>query len=363
MKNTCENMLLVGVGGTGCAMARAVDGALGGVRHLLVDTDASSLEGAPCSLLLGAERLGGRGTGGEIVSARLAAEDSAAKFDEFITGVRIAVIAAALGGGTGGGATLELARLLAARGIAVIVFATMPYAFEGEARQRSARGIAPMIAAVAGASFFVPLDDLAGGCDEMAAAMEIGRERMGAAIALFWRIVATPGYIRLDVERLRHIVQGAGRGRFAVVKMRGPKRAELALASLASTPLLVEGTNAVRFILCGILAGDDLRLSEIALVADGLKCGFGGGKSEFELATVNDEKAFSGDFCVVAMMFEQPSRTDEAAKPRVPRKGKVSAGRRALMVDTRFKNVEPTIWNDQDLDVPAFLRQNITLEF
>ena len=29
----------------------------------------------------------------------------------------------------------------------------------------------------------------------------------------------------------------------------------------------------------------------------------------------------------------------------------------------RFKNAEPTIWRDEDLDVPTFIRKNLNLDF
>lgn len=363
--NRESSLILIGVGGAGCNMVRGVKTRFGAqMRHVLIDTDASSFDGDSPFLLLGEERLSGRGTGGEVVSARLAAEDSAGKLDEFITGVRIAVILAALGGGTGSGATLEIVKHLAARGIVSVVIATTPFAFEGEAHHRNARGVAAMISDAANASFLMPLDHLAGGCDEMDAAMRVGLDSLSSAATLFWRILETPGYLRLDAERLRRIVQSAGRGRFATVSERGPERARRALEELTKSPMLAEGSNAVRSILCGILAGDDLRLSEIGLVADGLKTAFGGDKCEFELATVNDDKTFHGQFCAVALMFEQPARHDDKARPRSSRKAKAAAASRsALATSSRFSNVEPTIWNDEDLDIPTYLRQNITLEF
>lgn len=361
-----STMLLMGIGGAGCRMASEIKTRFGEeIRHLLVDTDSSAFTGDSPFLLLGAERLSGRGTGGEIVSARLAAEDSAAKLDEFLTGVRIAVVVTAFGGGTGSGATLEIIKHLAVRGIVSVVIATTPFSFEGEARHRNARGVGSMVSDAANACFLMPLDHLAGGCDEMDAAMRVGLDSLSAAVTLFWRLLQNPGYIRLDAERLRLLVQNAGRGRFATVCEGGPDRARRALDELMRTPLLADGTNAVRSILCGILAGEDLRLSEIGCIADGLKTAFGGNKCDFELATVNDEKTFGGRLCVVAMLFELPAHREDKGKPRSSsRKAKAAAASRsALAASSRFTNVAPTIWNDEDLDIPTYLRQNISLEF
>ena len=139
--NSASSMLLIGIGGAGCAMARRINRAFGeGLRFLMIDTDAAGGQGEGEFLLIGGDRLSGRGAGGDIVAARLAAEDSITGLDHYLEGVRLAVIVTALGGGTGGGVTLETLKHLSERGIPSIVFATTPFTFEGEDRQRNARG-------------------------------------------------------------------------------------------------------------------------------------------------------------------------------------------------------------------------------
>lgn len=361
-----SSLLLVGVGGAGCSMAREVHALFGGpMRHLLVDTDqTSSLKGGAPFILLGADRLGGRGAGGDIVAARLAAEESISALDESFEGVRLAIILTSLGGGTGGGATLEILRYLSERGIAAILFATTPFSFEGEARQRNARGVLPLLAEVAPSSFFIPLDKLSAPAEAMEDAMRQALSTLSAGVAFFWRMLEKPGYIRLDPERLRRMVQGSGRGRFACVTLRGEGRARRAVEELIASPLLVEGSAPVRSILCGVLAGDDLRLAELSTVADGLRNAFGR-KCEFELATVNDQSALAGSLGVVVMLFENQTGEGEGSGKRQSRK--VRATRAILAAGPQgrgwFNNTAPTIWHGEDLDIPTFLRKNITLDF
>ena len=105
-----SSMILIGIGTAGAGIARGVSRAFGGgMRFVLADTDASTGESGGPFTLLGGDRLSGRGTGGDIVAGRLAAESSIKMLDEHLDGVRLAVIVTALGGGTGGGATLEAA--------------------------------------------------------------------------------------------------------------------------------------------------------------------------------------------------------------------------------------------------------------
>lgn len=358
-------MILIGVGTAGCAIARGVSRAYGeGLRSVLADTDASTGESGGVFTLLGGDRLSGRGAGGDLVAGRLAAEDSVKVFDEHLVGVRLAVVVTALGGGTGGGATLELVKHLASRGIPAVVFATTPFAFEGEDRQRNARGVMAMIEDVANATFFLPLDKLIGDTDNMGEAMRRAIDTVAGGVTLFWRLVGKPGYIRLDVERLRHLLTGAGRGRFAAVSAQGPDRATDVVSALMRSEMLSTSSGPVRATLCGVLAGDDLLLSEVGAVADGVRGAYGG--LSFDLATVNDEETFSGRLCVVVMLFESNAKAEAADGVGTVHSSRRRKPRSALSVGPtgrgRFKNAEPTIWNGEDLDVPTFIRKSISLD-
>ena len=361
-------MILLGVGTAGAAIARGVSRAFGeSLRIAIVDTDAATGQDGENFTLLGGDRLSGHGSGGDIVAARLAAEDSIQTLDARLEGVRLAVIVTALGGGTGGGATLETVLHLTTLGIPSVVFATTPFLFEGDTRIANARSIAPLIEDAANATFFVPLDKLVLGEDNMVAAMQRAVDAMASGITLFWRLVERSGYIRLDADRIRRLASNAGRGRFATVTVQGPNRAADAVDRLIRSELLATASAPVNAILCGILAGEDLRLSEIATISDGIREAFGNNLT-FDLGTVNDESTFSGRLCVVVMLFETSGRTPGTSVGGVlsgqpaSRKGKGALGV-GPVGRGRFNKVEPTIWRDEDLDVPTFIRKNVNLDF
>ena len=364
-------MLLVGVGTAGCAIARGVNRAFGeGLRHLLVDTDAST--GGPDEpfLLLGGNRLSGRGAGGDTVAAGTAAEESIGAIDEHVEGVRIAVIVTALGGGTGSGATVEMLKHLSNRGIPAVVFATTPFAFEGNDRRNRAEAFIPMIEDAANATFVLPLDKLVASEDNMDAALRRAVDTVATGVTLFWRLVTKPGYIRLDTERLRHLIVRAGRGRFAAVTAQGPDRANEAINQLIRSEMLAGSTTPVKAVLCGILAGDDLRLAEVGQVSDGLRYAFGD-RLGFDLGTVNDEATFSGRLSVVVMLFEAGAKdaadapADEAAATSGRKSGHRPKGPLGIGPTGRgrFNNAETTTWHGEDLDIPTFLRRGINLDF
>lgn len=365
--NQVSSVLLIGVGGAGCAIAHGISRASGeSMRHLLCDTDAVSARENSRFILLGGDRLSGHGSGGDIAQARLAAEDSRHALDECLDGVRLAVIVTSLGGGTGGGATLEILKYLKQVGIPGIVFATLPFSFEGEERSRRARGITSMLEEEAGAAIFTNLDNLIENTDNMAEAMRRAIDTLASGVTLFWRLLQKPGYIRLDTERIRKIIASAGRGRFAAVTVQGPTRASDAVDALSRSSLLSAHSGPVRSILLGVLAGDDLRLSEVGSIADGVRGTFGR-QASFDVATVNDEATFSGRISVVLMLFEanRPGQPDDSSGGPVQtrrRKRDVNPLAQGPRGRGRFTNVEPTIHNGEDLDVPTFSRRNIILD-
>ena len=360
-------LLLLGVGGAGAAMLRGVLRAYGpGVRALAIDTDAQSGGNGDIPFtLLGGNRLAGRGTGGEPAAARAAFQDNPALLDTALEGVRTVVIVTALGGGTGGGATGELLKHLHTLGIVTLIFATMPFAFEGDERRRSAQTAAGPIEQNADVSVFLPLDDLVAeaGTDNMREALAHGLETIAAGVTLFWRVLEKPGYIRFDAERLRTTLSSCGRGHFATAVAQGPDRVQNILAALATNRLLArsESSPPVRSILVGILAGDDLRLSEVNMIVCGLTAAFGTDVN-IELGTVNDEDTFSGRLAAVVLVFEQSATAARPTNVPTATQRRVAGEHAALAGNGRFQRAEKTMWNDEDLDIPTYLRRSLTLD-
>ena len=369
MKTDTSTLLLLGVGGSGCAAVRGVRRAYNApIRTLAVDTDASSAEpsGAPFALL-GGDRLAGRGAGGLVAEAQAAFLDKPEILDPHLEGVRTAVVVTSLGGGTGG-ATSEIVKRLSSRGIVSIAFATMPFSFEGDDRMRMANAAFSSLERAADAVVPMPLDILVADAasDSMKDAMRRATDTLSTAIALFWRIVEKPGYIALDGERLRNAISGAGRARFATASAFGPNRAEDVLRGLASSRLLSVGGAAApaKSIFIGILAGDDLRLSEVERIAEGVRSAFGR-SAAFQLGTVNDESTFSGRIASAMLVFEESAISKAAGESRKNARAAAKTRKNAeaaLAAADRFSDSEKTLWRDEDLDIPTYLRRDLTLE-
>ena len=360
--NSKSPLLLIGVGGAGSSIAYGVSRAFGAaMRYVLCDTDAAGARDASPFILLGGDRLSGHGSGGDVPQAKLAAEESLHLFSEHLDGVRLAVIVTGLGGGTGSGSTIEILKPLRECGLPAIVFAAMPFSFEGEERMRRAEASIPAIEEFSGAAIFTPLDKLVGSEEGMDAAMRRALDTIASGVTLFWRLILKPGYIRIDTENIRRIISTAACGHFATAAAQGDGRVDALISSLKKN-IAARHSSRIKSILLGILAGEDLRLSEVGALSDTIR-GEYGRDAAFNLATVNDEETFSGRIAAVLMLFEtrggEEAVSAGGAKRRKRDANPLQQGPRGR---GRFSNTAPTYINHEDVDVPTYIRKGLQLE-
>lgn len=379
-----DDLLLIGIGGAGCRLAADISAEFRDLRVLLLDTDARSLPDHPSSVLFGSVRLNGKSTGGDASIGRQAFLDSS---DELVLprleGVRLAIIVTALGGGTGSGATPELLRLLHVRGVVTLCFVAMPFSFEGASRRQTAQLFYSLFESTADALVVMPLDSVFKGRQDipLGEALEAVFGLLSAAILSFWRLLMTPGFIEMDSERLIRLLQKGGGARFDVCRAEGPDRVLELLDQVKRSELLdvQQHIASARIVLLGVLAGNDLRLSEISEIVDFFRSRAENG--DVELGTVLDD-SFAGRIELVVFTFDtwiappsvgqavEPSATDRIPEmsPLIPAGRKSSRKRSAageISVVTgrgRFRDTAPTVYNGQDLDKPTYQRRGIVLD-
>ncbi|MBQ9694178.1 MAG: hypothetical protein IJV69_05415 [Kiritimatiellae bacterium] len=380
-----DDLLFISVGGAAASVAQNIaqrtrrDASQPPMRVLILDTDDAVLQHVTHAdgvsvTIFGTQRLSGRGTGGDHILGMSAFRDDAAGIMQQIGSPRLVIVLTCCGGGTSG-ACEPLLRLLRDRGIANIVFATEPFAFEGEARKRSASVILPTLCETANAVTTVPLASLlAGKEDELTAAQafDYAADRLAAGICLLWTQLVYPGYIQFDVEHFRLFLERESVSTvaftFADTIATGDQRAERVVASLLQSPRFqMRGVNCLmnaHQVIVGVLAGDDLRLCELDTLMTGLKAGLGK-QAEVTLGTVNHE-AFNGKLEVVLLAFT-PSGVDlpiagDALQSVRKRSGKSSRAKALSAVKDRFDDVERTIIDGVNYDTPTYLRRNIRLK-
>lgn len=133
-----NDVLIVGLGGAGCSIVSQIKMAEG-VRRVAIDTDRKALQLLDTQSFFKRVLLGSKICGGFAANVpkrgRRAAEESHAELGALLTGTRLLIIVAGLGGGTGSGALPLIVQIAHAQNIEVLVAATLPFSVEAVRRE------------------------------------------------------------------------------------------------------------------------------------------------------------------------------------------------------------------------------------
>jgi cell division GTPase FtsZ len=228
----------------------------------------------------------------------------------------------------------------------------------------------------ANAATIVPLASLTQGAPEtatIAESFDYAADRLAAGISLIWTLLVYPGYLQFDAEHFRQILERSASASlsftFSDATATGEERATELVKQIAESPRFVQngvkGLANAHTAIVGVLAGDDLRLSELNVLMTGLQRHFNK-QTEVILGTVN-HPSFNGKIEVVTLAFRSLNgenvASNDALQPLM-RKRTTKAGREKTLsaVKNRFDNVEQTIINGINYDEPTYLRRNIRLK-
>lgn len=132
---------VVGLGGAGLnALDRIQLDGLDVAELIAINTDAQSLAAcvAPVKVQLGRGTTRGLGAGGDPEVGYAAAEEAIDEVRAVFEGASLLFLCVGLGGGTGSGSAPLLANLARQQSALVVVFATLPFTFEGRRRMAQA---------------------------------------------------------------------------------------------------------------------------------------------------------------------------------------------------------------------------------
>jgi cell division protein FtsZ len=271
---------IIGLGGAGANMLEriALDG-MEGAELLALNTDVRTL--ATClareKIQLGVNLTKGLGSGGDPELGHQAALEAEEQIRASIKGRRIVFLCTGLGGGTGSGASPIITRIAREEGAFVVVFATMPFAFEGKRRREQAETALNELAVLSNA--LVTFDNNRMG--ELVLAKQGIHEAFGAAdhmicesIKAVIRLVVRPGLINVGLDDLMSALRtNRSRCLFGSGIAEGKDRAIKALRNALNSPLLDQGTllKDAQTVLVHLSGGEDLTLFEIELLMQRLQ--------------------------------------------------------------------------------------------
>lgn len=271
---------IVGLGGAGANMLEriALDG-LEGAELLALNTDVRTLGAclAKEKVQLGANLTKGLGTGGDPELGQQAVLEAENEVRQALKGQRIVFLCTGLGGGTGSGAAPIVARIAREEGAFVVVFATMPFFFEGRRRREQAETALNELAVLSHA--LVTFDNNRMG--ELVLAKQGIHEAFSAAdrmisesIKAVIRLVVRPGLINVGLDDLMSALRTTrSRCLFGSGIADGKDRASKALRNALSSPLLDQGSllKEAQTVLVHLSGGESLTLFEIELLMRSLQ--------------------------------------------------------------------------------------------
>ncbi|MBT6167289.1 cell division FtsZ family protein [Akkermansiaceae bacterium] len=274
-----SSVKIVGLGGAGSNMLDrvALDG-IEGAELLSLNTDVRTLNGTVAGekIQLGRNLTKGLGTGGDPELGEKAILEAENEIRDSLRDRQIVFVCVGLGGGSGSGAAPVLVRLAREAGAFVVVFATMPFAFEGRRRRTQAEESLNQLAVLANA--LVTFDN--GRMGELVLPKQGVHEAFSAAdrmisdsITAVGRLVLRPGLINVGLDELISALKTTrSRCLFGSGLGRGENRAQSALKAALSSPLLDRGSllEDATTVLVHICGGDDMTLYEVELLMQGL---------------------------------------------------------------------------------------------
>jgi len=274
-----SSVKIIGLGGAGANMLDrvALDG-IEGAELLSLNTDVRTLARSVAGekIQLGRNLTKGLGAGGDPELGQRAVLESENEVRDALRDRKIVFLCVGLGGGTGSGAAPIVVRLAREAGAFVVVFATMPFAFEGQRRRLQAEESLNQLAVLSNA--LVTFDN--GRMGELVLPKQGVHEAFSAAdrmisdsITAVARLVLRPGLINVGLDELMSALKtNRSRCLFGSGMGTGENRAQVALKAALSSPLLDRGSLLAdaTTVLVHICGGEDMTLYEVELLMQGL---------------------------------------------------------------------------------------------
>ena len=268
---------VIGVGGAGSnVLDRVVLDGIEQVELVAINTDVQSLAGSVAAqkVQLGRSITRGLGSGGDPEIGLAATEEAVEDIRAAVRGASVVFLCVGLGGGTGSGAAPLIAEIAKSENGLVLVFATLPFSFEGRRRCSQAKDGLEKLRSKADAIVCFENDRMAEiiqprmGVHEAFAAADL---TISQSIRSLAGLLQKPGLIRLGFDDVCAVLRGGDtRAVFGYGEADGENRAHDALSRALKNPLMNRGSllaDAFQAIV-HIRGGASITLGEIQIIME-----------------------------------------------------------------------------------------------
>jgi cell division protein FtsZ len=377
-----------------------IESGIKGVEFMAMNTDIQVLDlsSAARKVQLGLNLTRGLGAGGNPEIGKSAAEESKTEIRKVLEGADMVFITAGMGGGTGTGAAPVIADLAREIGALTVAVVTRPFTFEGPRRTRLAeQGVTSLMGRV-DTIITIPNDKLLSVVERkttLVDAFRVADDVLRQGVQGISDIITIPGQINVDFADVRAVMANAGPALMGIGYGVGDQRALQAAQSATNSPLLEQTIHGATGLLVNLTSSEDLTLAEaneaMAYIqdlcdADDANIFFGtvvdpemdGTVRVTVLATGFNPYSKEGKR-VAEATFSAPAATPApAAAPVVPTVQPQNPIPQAPAVTPQASSAEfiqqareransrnpvtppdtSTVFDESDLDIPAFIREH-----
>ena len=348
---------VVGVGGGGNnAVNRMIEAEVRAVEFIAINTDKQdlSLSKASQKIQIGVKLTKGLGAGANPEIGAKAAEESREELENSLKGSDMVFVTAGMGGGTGTGAAPIISSIAKEMGILTVGIVTKPFGFEGKYRSKNAElGIRELKDSV-DTLVVIPNDRLLQVAETrtpLTEAFKMADDVLRQGVQGISDLISRPGLISLDFADVKTIMKNTGFAHMGIGRASGERRAEEAAKKAIHSPLLETTIEGAKGVLINISGGSDLGLFEINTAAE-LVQEAADDEANIIFGAIIDESlgdeimvtviatGFNGDAIITTSLptANEESTEDAAnASPKMP--------------------PFPPAFDDDDLDIPSFLRK------
>ena len=359
---------VIGVGGGGGnAIMSMLKSQIHGADFLIANTDVQALrdiDGA-VTVQIGSEITKGLGAGADPEKGRQAALEASETLKESIEGADMLFIAAGMGGGTGTGAAPVIAQIARDLGILTVAVVTKPFDFEGPERMANAQEGIDNLEQWVDSLIVIPnskLKEVYGGGESIFSSFENANDVLRGAVKGITEIITIRGFMNVDFADVKTVMSGMGKAMMGSGVSSGENRAEEAVTTALSSPLLdninLKGASGV---LVNITSGSDLTTDEFEVIGNKIR----------EIAH-EDAKIITGCIkeddnigdlrvTIIATGFAQNNVADivttESSLEEQPKEN-MNSVTSFQNSNNNIEHVDISGQEDQtSIDIPAFLRQ------
>lgn len=270
---------IVGLGGAGSnALDRIVLDGVPGAALVAINTDVQALTGSVATekVQLGRSTTRGLGAGGDPEVGYTAAEEGIDEIRAALEGAQMLFLCVGLGGGTGSGAAPLVASLAREQNALVVVFATMPFTFEGRRRAAQAEQALSGLRQTADVVICFDNDKMGEVVSPRAGiheAFALADQTISQSVRAIAGLVSQVGLMRIGFDELTTALRAHhARCVFGFGEAEGDNRAHEALARALKNPLMDRGRmlEEARNVLVNVTGGPDMTLNEVQILMDEL---------------------------------------------------------------------------------------------